>query len=316
MPVQRIDFRHADFDALLGLWRRFYPERYWIDEAVFRRCTVDSPLFDWGSSCIAVADDKVVGFVAIKRAASRFYRCADRDAVHISAIAFDTPEDGLDVMAHAKGVLTERGHTKLVFGQDSDHIFPGCPTDVRRLVSFLLVEGFVGEGQVHDLERDLRPYVNPVKPVAGAELRMLTPQDTDSLNSFLSSTFPGRWHYDTRQKISAEGIDSAVFGLLLEGRVEGFAVIQSFGHMRPCNGCIWRHDLGEKWGGLGPIGVATAVRGKGLGNALLGGALSELRERGVERCIIDWTGLVDFYGKHGFEVTRTYDCLMLPLESD
>ena len=315
MSAQRIDFRHADFEALIALWRRFYPERYWVSEEVFRRSTVESPLFDWGASCIALQGDKVVGFVAIKRAAARFYRCTDRDAVHINSIAFDTPEIGLDLMTHVKGVLSERGHTRLIFGQDSDHLFPGCPNDLRRLVAFFLVEGFVGDGQVHDLERDLSGYASPAKPVDDAELRMLTKVDAKHLDNFLSQTFPGRWHYDTNQKIAAEGIEACVFGLLIGGEVKGFAGIQSFGHKRPVNGAIWNLSLGDKWGGLGPIGVAADIRGLGYGNALLAGALSELKSRGVENCIIDWTGLVEFYGKHGFAVTRTYDSLALPFES-
>src|SRR5579862_6418501 len=193
MPAQRIDFRHADFENLLVVWRRFYPERYWVTEEVFRRSTVESPLFDWGASCIAVHEDKVVGFVAVKRSAARFYRCTDRDAVHINSIAFDTPEIGLDLMTHVKSVLAERGHTRLVFGQDSDHLFPGCPVDLRRLVAFLLVEGFAGEGQVHDLERNLSDYESPAKPMADAELRLLTKADAKQLDTFLAETFPGRW---------------------------------------------------------------------------------------------------------------------------
>jgi hypothetical protein len=45
----------------------------------------------------------------------------------------------------------------------------------------------------------------------------------------------------------------------------------------------------------------------------LGEALSELKRRGVRPSIIDWTGLVDFYGKHGFEPTRRYREMSLTL---
>jgi len=72
--------------------------------------------------------------------------------------------------------------------------------------------------------------------------------------------------------------------------------------------------LGENWGSLGPIGVSAGLRGRGSGHALLGQALSHLRDLGARRTIIDWTGLVDFYGRHGFEVTRRYQYLSLALE--
>jgi predicted N-acetyltransferase YhbS len=48
------------------------------------------------------------------------------------------------------------------------------------------------------------------------------------------------------------------------------------------------------------------VRGFGWGGALLAAGLMELQRRGVQRCIIDWTTLADFYGKHGFEKSRIY----------
>lgn len=314
MSVRLKDFRSADFEALIAAWRRFYPEKYHVSEELLRRNTVESPLFDWGASCLAVDGGKTVGFVAIKRAASKLYRCADPDAVHINSLAFDTPDIGLDLLARAKGVLTDRGNTKLVFGQDSEHIFPGCPVDVRMLGSFLLVEGFETNGEIVDLERDLGDYQNPAKTVKNAELRPLIKAEKTALDKFMKSTFPGRWHYDTMQKVAAEGIDSCVFALLVDDAIKGFAMIQSFGQKRPVNGAVWNQALGDHWGALGAIGVAEDVRGKGYGNALLGAALDCLKSRGVRNCIIDWTGLVDFYGKHGFKVTRTYHSLSLSLE--
>src|SRR5579872_1525515 len=172
MPLLIIDFREANFEELVALWRSFYPTKYHVSVELLRRNTVESPLFDWGASCIAYDQGRPVGFLAIKRSASRFYKCQDPDQVHITGICFDTPDTGLDMMAHAKKVLADRGHSKLVFGQDSDHIFPGCPTDVRMLNSFFLVEGFETGDQVVDLEHDLGEYANPAKPVKDAELRL------------------------------------------------------------------------------------------------------------------------------------------------
>ncbi len=314
MSNRLTDFRNADFEALVSLWRKFYPEKYHISAELLRKKTVDSVLFDWGASCIALDGDSPIGFVAVKKAAKQFYRCPDPDLTHLNSIVFGWPEVGLDMLAYAKEVLSERGSSKLVFGQDSEHIFPGCPIDVPRLKSLLLVEGFEGNDQIVDLERDLADYQNPAKLVKHAELRPLTNKETSILNKYLEETFPGRWHYDTMQKVAAEGIESCVFGLFIRGEMKGFAMIQSFEQKSPVNGAVWHQALGEKWGALGAIGVSADVRGKGYGNALLGEALECLKSRGVRNCIIDWTGLVDFYGRHGFNVTRTYDSLSLSLD--
>jgi predicted N-acetyltransferase YhbS len=48
------------------------------------------------------------------------------------------------------------------------------------------------------------------------------------------------------------------------------------------------------------------MRGKGLGLALLQLGLEHLARMGVENAVIDWTGLVDFYGRVGFTPWKTY----------
>jgi predicted N-acetyltransferase YhbS len=95
-------------------------------------------------------------------------------------------------------------------------------------------------------------------------------------------------------------------GLFHKGDIHGFASIQGPGTQFPIGGAVWRNDLGENWGALGPIGVSQQVRGEGWGGALLSAGLLELKARGTKQCIIDWTTLGEFYGKHGFEKTRLY----------
>jgi len=69
------------------------------------------------------------------------------------------------------------------------------------------------------------------------------------------------------------------------------------------------HRLPKPWGQLGPIGVSKDARGKGYGGALLDAGLRYLRDQGVRGCVIDWTDLVDFYGKFGFKPYREYAIL-------
>lgn len=311
----RVSFSpQTDFDALAALWNGFYPGRYRVDAELLRFNTVESPIFDWGASTIEVHDGEPVGFVAVKKSPAQLYRGPDKDQSHLSAIVFREPMVGVDLLADVKRLLRNRGGSRLLFGQDSRHFFPGCPDECRSTAMFLMVEGFNESGLSHDLERDMRDYENPAPPVPGDEYRNLAEADLPSLRAFLEREFPGRWTYDVTQKLEREGDPSCVFGLLRNGRVEGFALLQGEGCKAPIGGAVWRTSLGERWGSLGPIGVSKAVRGQGSGNALLGAALEELRRRGTHRAIIDWTGLVDFYGKHGFQVTRTYRSLTLPLD--
>jgi predicted N-acetyltransferase YhbS len=115
-------------------------------------------------------------------------------------------------------------------------------------------------------------------------------------------------------KAQAEGSANTCFGAFKDGSLVGFAVIQDWRHKRPIGGGVWRMSMGDLWGALGPIGVAASERGHGLGHSLLGSALRDLRDRGVHGCTIDWTGLGEFYGRHGFEITRRYKVATLKLD--
>jgi len=307
-------FRTVDLDRVTEFWNGFYPEKYRIDSEILRLNTVDCPSFDWGASAVEIADGEVLGFVIVKKSPSGLYAGVDQDTAHLSAIAFREAEFGVDLMADLKRLLRNRGAHRLVLGQDSGHFFPGCPVDCPVLIGFFTVEGFVDSGEAVDLERDLQEYSNPFPVPAGDVHRRLTNQDVSGLAEFFDREFPRRWKYDVMRKVEIEGPE-CVFGLFRDGRVEGFALLQDSASRLPIGGAVWRNDLGENWGSLGPIGISESLRGKGSGNALLGQALLDLKSRGVRRCIIDWTTLVDFYGGHGFEVTRRYRPMSLALGS-
>ena len=305
-------FREADFDRLTALWNKCAPEKYHIDAAMLRLKTVECPVFDWGASVIEEADGDILGFVSVKKSAAEIYKGPDQDVYNLSLIAYCDPQFGVDLLSDVKRTLRNRGVARLTFGTDSGHFFPGCPDDFRSLADFLMIEGFVKSGEAVDLERDLEGYANPYAIPEDAEYRLLREDEQDKLDAFLEREFPGRWHYDVLDKISADGVESC-FALFRDGQIDGFAMIQDWTHTKPTGGAVWRVALGDKWGSLGPIGVSADLRGKVYGHALLGQALSELRDRKVRQCIIDWTGLVDFYGKHGFVPTRKYHYMSLAL---
>jgi GNAT superfamily N-acetyltransferase len=308
----RQGFRDANFDRLAEFWNRFAPEKYHIDGALMRINTVECPVFDWGASRVLEGDGEILGFVVVKKSAASLYKGPDKDVAHLCVLAYCDPSFGVDLMADVKQTLRNRGVARLVFGQDIGHFFPGCPDDFSALSDFLMVEGFVSGGEAVDLERDMTGYRNTLPVPEDGEYRPVEKKDIGRLVSFLDREFPGRWRYDVMRKLDSEG-PRCVFGLFRDDHCDGFALLQDWRDQLPIGGAAWRVSLGENWGSLGPIGVSANLRGRGYGHALLGEALANLRDRGVKRAIIDWTGLRDFYGKHGFEVTRTYKSMSLAL---
>lgn len=312
----RVGFDKADFEELAELWNRFLPARYRIDADLLRCNTVESHLFDWGASTIQVEGGRAVAFIAVKKSAASLYRGPDPDQAHITALAFEAPPAGHEAFSYAKRVLADRGAFKIVFGQDVRHFFPGCPEEAVTLHDFLMVEGFYEGRTVMDVEADLTRYEPPEECLSvlrttddqgeTVQVRPLAESERDNLRSFLEREFPGRWRYDTFAKLAEEGVTDFVYCLWHHGAIAGFALTQSFGCKFPIAGAVWRADLGERWGALGPIGIAAELRGKGYGHALLAYSLCELKVKGVERCLIDWTVLDAFYARHGFKPSRRY----------
>ncbi len=302
------DWRDVDLNKVLELWNSFYPEQYHIDLEVLRINTIDSPTFDWGASLLDLDFENMLrAFVIIKRAPCKFHKVADSDAMHLSGLAFTDPLQMVDVFSESKRVMRERGASSVLFGMDSRHFWPGVPVDKPRLNDFLMIEGFSLGGEYFDLESDISDYQPPRElPTEGVEFRVVTEDDHAMLVKFFDREFPGRWRYDILTKIEKEGSHRGVVGLFHSDAIHGFASIQDSQTKYPIAGAVWRKSLGPNWGSLGPIGVSQKVRGHGWGGALLSAGLLELKSRNVKNCIIDWTTLEDFYGKHGFQKSRIY----------
>lgn len=322
MCAMRTDFRRADFAGLAEAWNRFFPDKYAVSEQTVWQRTVGCPVMDWGASFIETDDaGRVVGFVVVKRSPTpRLYAGSDPDLANLSAVVYTSAILGEDLVGAAKAVLRDRGVHTLRFGADSSHFFPGVPSECAGLQEFLTIQGFVPEAGSVDLERDLGDYEPPpgcLEKLGGdAVVRPIEKGDLDNLSAFFDREFPLRWKYDVFRQMELEGRSEVVDGLFVDEECEGFSFTQDWTAKWPIGGAVWHRDLGSNWGALGPIGVSARVRGRKLGGALLGASLLRLKERGCRRTIIDWTTLVGFYGKFGFEVSRSYTTLALKLDRE
>jgi GNAT superfamily N-acetyltransferase len=300
----------------VALWNEFYPDKYAIDESVFRLNTLENP-FKWLEGARALTDNgSLRGYAVLKRSGYGFYPGAEPTVCHLSAFAYSDEQAGRALLEDAIGAARGEGMKVLHFGADTRHFWPGVPKEMTALQDLLAEYGFVANGFAVDLEADLETYETPPHTYAkmgDAQLRACTKADIPLLEEFLHREFPRRWWYDVMQKIRIEENPGCVFAVFVGDSCEGFAITQEDGCRMPIAGGIWYRDLGPKWGSLGPIGVSERVRGRGLGGALLGFGLEGLKARGVRRCIIDWTTLVEFYGKFGFEVNREYVPMRLEL---
>ena len=240
------------------------------------------------------------------------------DAVAVSP-AFQRQGIGSTLLAWAEGWLADQGCTCARLGGSLRPFAPGLPVELDRGSFFDRrgYQGHAGGGVDWDVAHDLREYAIPNTKylMSNANLRPGQPGDEEAVLNFFQRAFPGRWQFEFSEFLREGGRRSDYVLLWTERGVDGFARLTFEDSERPLERFYMRR-LPRPWGQLGPIGVSGDCRGQGYGGALLDAGLRRLRECGVRGCVIDWTSLVDFYGKFGFKPYRQYAMLFKELKSE
>ena len=130
----------------------------------------------------------------------------------------------------------------------------------------VVLEGIEEWGMRHDSETSSL-ISHPPSPI---------PHTPAPALDFIEREFGRIWRFE-----AARAADNILIAEV-DGEIAGFAVYEA-------------NNRGL--GSFGPTGVAKAMRGRGIGRALLLAALAELRRAGYERAIIPWTDAIDFYRK-------------------
>lgn len=222
---------------------------------------------------------------------------------------------GSELLAWAENWLARHGCTRVRLGGSLRHWAPGLPVELGA-DSFFRNRGYRERADapyVWDVARDLGNYHSDLRPLtSGVEIQPAQPGQEDALLSFLSREFPGRWRFELIESLRERGRISDYVLLWTERGVDGFCRLTFEDSERPVER-YYMHRLPRPWGQLGPIGVSRNCRGKGYGAALLDAGLRYLRDSGVRGCVIDWTSLLEFYARFGFEPYRQYVILLKQL---
>lgn len=250
-------------------------------------------------------------WVAVKSSASPLlYAGYDPNLYHISALAIICSVSGRILLQHAMDFIRQSGGKEVRYGQDHLHFLPGVPLDAVDTMNLLLESGWQTKGTVEDFELYLDSWEDSERE--DSEVRHLESKDVVNLQRFFEREFPNRWRYDVVSALQLEDRLDLVSVLIYEGAIEGFALIQSPPMARPIGGAVFSCNQGIPWGALGPIGVSERLRGRGLGDHLLRRSIKLLLDKGVQRVVVDWTHLREFYGKFGFVTSQSYAPMFFP----
>ncbi|HUW69655.1 MAG TPA: GNAT family N-acetyltransferase [bacterium] len=319
----------AESDAIVELWNRHIGNSFQLDRSLLLqqlRLDTDPRL------CLGTRDASghLTSVILVKRAARPGPDGAVPAIGYLSWLLVDQNQrrqgTGTALLAQAGRWWEAHGASTVRLGSDHYHLFPGRPVEHGpgwdAFAGFAGRFGFSGEGIECDLIADLRS-LDAARPVASAELTghyayiAFDPKRTDAVMAFMERAFPGRWADEIAEAMAA-GLrpdDLALAVDTRDGAIVGFSRI--YDAASPVRGpsMYWLGLLGSKPGGLGPIGVDSSRRGEGLGMGLLRYCVRELATRGVETMVIDWTDLVDFYGKIGFKVWKRYETMKAEIKN-
>jgi predicted N-acetyltransferase YhbS len=154
-----------------------------------------------------------------------------------------------------------------------------------------------------------------VRSATGCEVRPAQPGEDEALLAFFRREYPGRWQFEYEEALrnGSRITDYAI--LITAAGIDGFAHMTLEDSYWPLDRVFpWR--LPRPWAQLGPLGVSRRLRGQGYGGRLMDGALRHLASLGIRGCVIDWTDLLGFYARFGFEPYNKYVMLQKTIAAD
>ncbi len=318
-------FAPADAGAVLRLWETSIGARYPLRGDVLELSLTADPTTTVRAS-VAEVDDRIAGFAfagACLGEPPELEDLGDRAWLQAVLVAPDRRRQGLG--RALVGTVVEVGRvvsaTEVQSGGGLHYLWPGVPDDLADAGPFLEALGFAFDPHVsYDLRGDVSdvridPTTERVLAAEGLTVVPATPFDREPLLAFILAEFGPDWWHDTTYFLDGGGSPAEELLLVDAGRtIRGFARIHLPASRPPGWPMFWR-GAAPGAGGLGPIGVAAALRGRGLGRALLVSALDRLRTLGSTDVVIDDTTLLGYYGPHGFSPWITYRHAVAPIGS-
>ncbi|WP_049972678.1 GNAT family N-acetyltransferase [Haladaptatus cibarius] len=314
---------HGAVCAGIDCWNRTYPDFSLPNRLVAQNIFAPFDGLDvtaWG----AFSENTLVGVVVGKRLVEQIPDYDGSEQGWVSLFAVDsTVEDAAvadELVETVERTMANRGVSNLRVGGDPGQFLPGLPTAFTDLRETLTNHGFESRGTVHDLRGDIAAFDAPERITrVGESWPNLTVErvgaDVDPLYSFLADQFPGRWRYEAENVCRVPGGGDDYWLLRHDGESVGFARTNTpDGGYRGAN-VNWAARLNGATCGIGPLGVHESYRGRSWGLWMIASIVERYRDAGYERMSIDWTGLLEYYRKLGFEPWIEYETLTKELET-
>lgn len=298
---------------LVDLWNKELGKHYPMREELFKQNSFDDKNIYLSGSAIALDNDnKIIGFVVSKKwnEDNCPVQLSNRVGwIQILLVATGHRNQGIGqkLLEHAEKALAVAGVQEIVLGRDPWHYFPGIPSECKATNPWFEKQGYINNGNDYDLISHYSKELTSQMPIKDkVDFTLLKETEKDELLSFLHRCFPGRWEYEALHYFNKGGTGREFVVLKKNNRIIGFCRVNDPESPFIAQNVYWSPLLNRALGGIGPLGVDSAERKKGYGIAIVEAGIAVLRSRGINDIVIDWTGLVDFYGKLGYTKWKSY----------
>lgn len=212
------------------------------------------------------------------------------------------------LLRKAEEALRRAGASRIALGNDLHlRMFPGIPSELEQVRQWFERRGYLFREEAFDLLKTYAEKEPTDLPTLGeASMRVAVPADRAALTEFMARCFPGTWDLQHCDYWERGGTGQEYVLLEQQGKLIGFCRMNTIHAPLLAQNVYWSPLLEGELGGVGPLGIDEAYRGHRYGLSIVQGAIHFLRARGVRHIVIDTTPFVDFYGKLGYTVWKSY----------
>lgn len=299
-------------DSLVDLWNEEYARSFPMRNILFKQNSITDRNIHWESSFVAVSENgDPIGFIISKVWKEEMDLFKNRGWINSLVVKKDYRLKGLgtELFRSAEKKLMEAGIKTVFLGRDPWHYFPGIPDEDEGAKRWAVKQGFVSKGKDFDMYRHIPDGEATDHPaLEGYEFMTLRQEEQEQLLEFLHASFPGRWEYETVEYFKRGGMGREFVVAKKNNKIVGFCRVNDSQSPFIAQNVYWAplfsdHELG----GIGPLGIDSKERKKGLGLEIVKAGIRTLQERGNQSIVIDWTGITDFYKKLGFDIWKSYE---------
>ena len=305
-----------DLKTITDIWNKEYQLIFPISYALMERNTNNAYL---EASFIVKENEEIAGFIISKIYDNSYCKETYEEFGWISLIyvvpKFRQKGIGTALLEKAENEFIKLNKKTVFIGKDFYNFFPGLPIDLKKYLEWFKKRGYERLYNTCDLikNKDIQiPLRNDhIKFVLGDSV------PKNQIIDFISANWPGRWTQEAIDYLECGG-EGKEYLIGLDG--EKVCAFAKLGFPNTPTKLIsysltWR-DKFDFLGGIGPLGVDKSYRGQSIGYDLVAKATNTLLENGAGNIIIDWTNLLDFYRKFGYEVYKTYEYLQKNLKGE